>query len=148
MTRQELLKLVVSRSRTNGFQFRRWYTRHCGRPWVTSDDALAWLSVGSRYLMLLFSHEFALHFWKSGERITFVVPPQKFQRILPNGKISTIQRKSYTRRSSRPDAWKYHLREMAAAEEPLRYVRKYLMVEEDLDPEGPLGDAHSDETTS
>ncbi|MEO6922562.1 MAG: hypothetical protein ABI064_01245, partial [Acidobacteriaceae bacterium] len=42
-------------------------------------------------------------------------------------------RKSFTRRSSRKDVWRYHLREMAVAEEPLRYIRKYLNVEDDLE---------------
>lgn len=135
MTRLELLKLTVARARTNGFQFRRWYMRYTGRPWVTSDDALAWLAIGRRCFMLLFSHEFAKLFWKSGERITFVVPPQEFQRVRPDGSIITVKRKSYTRRTARPDVWKYHLREMATSEEPLRYIRKYLLVEEDLDPE-------------
>jgi hypothetical protein len=47
------------------------------------------------------------------------------------------------RRSARRDAWKYHLREMALAEEPLRYLRKYLNVEEDLTEE--LAAATADE---
>ena len=47
------------------------------------------------------------------------------------------------RRSARKDAWKYHLREMALAEEPLRYLRKYLNVEEDLTEE--LAAATADE---
>jgi hypothetical protein len=30
------------------------------------------------------------------------------------------------------DAWRYHLKEMAIADEPLRYIRKFLLIEEDL----------------
>lgn len=85
--------------------------------------------------MLLFSHEFAQNFWKTGEPITFQVPTQEFQRVMPDGKVVTVKRRPYIRRTSRADVWKYHLREMAVADEPLRYIRKYLMVEEDLDAE-------------
>ena len=88
-----------------------------------------------RYYVLLFSHEFAQNFWKAGERITFQIPTQTFQRIKPDGSIVTVTRKSYTRRSAREDVWKYHLREMAVAEEPLRYMRRYLRVEDDLEEE-------------
>lgn len=136
MTRQELLKLLVSQSRANGFKFRPWFAKHTGRPWVTAEDAIAWLAVGRRYYSLLFSDEFAQNFWKSGEQITFQVPQQEFDRVLPNGSVIKVTRKSYTRRSARPDVWKYHLREMAGSGEPLRYLRRYLRVEEDLDEEG------------
>lgn len=54
---------------------------------------------------------------------------------MADGTIATVSRKAYTRRSTRPDAWRYHLRELALAEEPLRTMRKYLRVEDDLDPE-------------
>ena len=46
-----------------------------------------------------------------------------------------MNRKGFTRRSARADAWLYHLRELAASEEPLRTMRKYLRVEDDLDPD-------------
>ena len=71
-------------------------------------------------------------FWKPGAEITFQVPAQTFQRRMSDGTIQMVQRKSFTRRSARKDAWRYHLREMALAEEPLRYIRRYLNVEEDL----------------
>jgi hypothetical protein len=51
---------------------------------------------------------------------------------MADGSIGTVTRKAYTRRSAREDAWKYHLRELAVAEEPLRYMRRYLRVEEEL----------------
>ena len=54
---------------------------------------------------------------------------------MADGTIATVSRKAYTRRSTRPDAWRYHLRELALAEDPLRTMRKYLRVEEDLDPD-------------
>jgi hypothetical protein len=46
--------------------------------------------------------------------------------------IGTVKRKGYTRRSTREDAWLYHLKELAGSEEPLRYMRRYLRVEDDL----------------
>ena len=92
-----------------------------------------------RYYALLFSHEFASSFWKAGERITFQVPTQTFTRRKADGTIGTVNRKAYTRRSTRDDAWRYHLRELAVAEEPLRYMRKYLRVDEDLDLDDDLG---------
>ncbi len=124
--------LVVGRARTNGFEFRRWYTSRLGLPWISAEAALALLDSQRRYYALIFSHEFAQTFWKPGADITFDVPPQTFQRVMPDGTIRTVKRKPYMRRSTRPNAWKYHLRQMAVAEEPLRYLRKYLHIEEDF----------------
>jgi hypothetical protein len=132
MTRLELLTIVVGRARTNGFEFRRWYTSRLDLPWISAEAALTLLDQQRRYYALLFSHDFANAFWKAGEDITFSVPSQAFQRSMPDGSLKTVQRKSFIRRSARHDAWRYHLREMALAEEPLRYLRKYLNVEEDL----------------
>lgn len=132
MTRLELLTLVVGRARTNGFEFRRWYTGRLGLPWISAEAALTLLDSQRRYYALIFSHEFAQTFWKPGAEITFDVPPQTFQRTMSDGSIRTIRRKPFVRRSARPNAWKYHLRQMALAEEPLRYLRKYLHIEEDL----------------
>jgi hypothetical protein len=132
MTRTELLKIVIGRARANGFEFRRWYTLRLGVPWISAAAALALLETQRRYYALLFSHEFAIAFWKAGEDISFSVPAQTFQRVRPDGSTATVQRKAFTRRSARRDAWRFHLREMALAEEPLRYVRKYLNVEDEL----------------
>jgi len=132
MTRLELLTIVVGRARTNGFEFRRWYTNRLDLPWINAEAALALLDQQRRYYALLFSHDFASAFWKAGEDITFSVPAHSFQRTMPDGSFKTVERKSFTRRSARHDAWRYHLREMALAEEPLRYLRKYLNVEQDL----------------
>jgi hypothetical protein len=132
MTRLELLKIVIGRARAHGFELRRWYTTRLALPWTSSADALATLEQHRRYYTLLFSHEFAMAFWKPGAEITFQVPAQAFQRRMPDGTVQTVQRKPFIRRSARKDAWRYHLREMALAEEPLRYIRRYLNVEEDL----------------
>ncbi len=135
MTRFELLQLLVGQARNNGFEFRKWYVGKLGLPWVSSRQALEMLAMERRYYALLFSHEFASNFWKAGEVMTFQVPTQSFTRRMKDGTIGTVNRKSYTRRSAREDAWLYHLKELAAAEEPLRYIRRYLRVEEELDPE-------------
>jgi hypothetical protein len=132
MTRLQLLTIVIGRARKNGFEFRRWYTARLGVPWISAEAGIKLLESQRRYYALLFAHEFALAFWKAGEEITFEVPNTTFERVLPDGSTRTIERKAFTRRSARKDAWRFHLREMALAEEPLRYIRKYLGVEEDL----------------
>ena len=71
-------------------------------------------------------------FWKAGEVMTFQVPTQTFTRKMADGTIGTVSRKGYTRRSAREDAWLYHLKELAAAEEPLRYMRRFLRVADEL----------------
>ncbi len=135
MTRLELLQLLVGQARANGFEFRRWYVGKLGLPWTSAREATETLASQRRYYALLFSHEFASTFWKPGEIMTFQVPTQTFTRRMADGTIGTVKRKAYTRRSARDDAWRYHLREMALAEEPLRYMRRYLRVEEDLTEE-------------
>jgi hypothetical protein len=132
MTRLELLKIVIGRARANGFELRRWYTTRVALPWTSAEAAIATIEQHRHYYALLFSHEFAISFWKPGSEITFQVPARTFKRRMPDGTIQTIQRKPFTRRSARKDAWRYHLREMALAEEPLRYIRRYLNVEDDL----------------
>jgi hypothetical protein len=135
MTRYELLQLLIGQARANGFEFRRWYVGTLRRPWAGGQDAVERLTEERRYYALLFSHEFASSFWKSGVRITFMVPQQTFQRVRSDGTTGIVHRKSYTRRSAREDSWKYHLRELAVAEDPLRYMKRYLRVEEDLAPD-------------
>ena len=138
MTRFELLHLLVGQARSNGFEFRRWYVNKLGLPWQNARQAVETLAAERRYYALLFSHEFASTFWKAGADITFQVPAQTFERVTPGGGTTTVTRKPFTRRSGRRDAWRYHLREMALAEEPLRYMRKYLAVAEDLDEDPPI----------
>jgi hypothetical protein len=135
MTKVELIRLLVGQARANGFEFRKWYTTKLGRPWVDADTSITDLAAERRYYVLLFSHEFASNFWKSGETITFQVPKQTFQRKMADGTIGLVKRKSYVRRSARENVWRYHLQELAVADEPLRYMRRYLRVEEDLDIE-------------
>jgi hypothetical protein len=132
MTRFELLQLLVGQARSNGFEFRKWYVSKLGLPWQSAKQAVETLAAERRYYALLFSHEFASSFWKPGEVMTFQVPTQTFMRRMKDGTIGTVKRKGYTRRSAREDAWLYHLKELAASEEPLRYMRRYLRVEDEL----------------
>jgi hypothetical protein len=136
MTRLELLRLLIGQARSNGFNFRRWYTARLGLPWQGSRHATEMLAAERRYYALLFSHEFAQCFWKAGEKITFLMPTQTFQKRNNDGTIGTVTRKAYTRRSARQDVWKYHLRELAVVEEPLRYMRRYLKVEDEMTEDG------------
>jgi hypothetical protein len=132
MTRLELLTVLVARARANGFAFRSWYTTRLGLPWISAEASLRLLAEQRRYYALLFSHEFAYAFWKAGEEIVFSVPEHTYQRRKANGELITITRKPFQRRSARRTAWLYHLREMAAAEEPLRYLRRYLNIAEEF----------------
>jgi hypothetical protein len=136
MTRLELLRLLIGQARANGFEFRRWYTGRLSMPWEGSDAAIAKLSEERRYYALLFAHEFARNFWKAGEKITFMVPSQTFLRTKSDGSTATVTRKGYIRRSGREDVWRYHLRELAVAPEPLRYMRKFLKVEDEMSEDG------------
>ncbi|HEY0161656.1 MAG TPA: hypothetical protein VGB69_03185 [Edaphobacter sp.] len=131
MTRLELLRVLVGQARANGFQFKKWYMARLGLPWINAEQALEVLSTERRYYALLFSHEFAENFWKAGEVMTFQVPTQTFPRVMADGSVRIVKRKAYTRRSAREDVWRYHLREMAVAEEPLRYIRRFVRVAED-----------------
>ena len=132
MTRQELLRIVIRQARTNGFQFRKWYLAAIDPSWKSFDDAVDLLAQGRRYYSLLFAHEFARAFWKQGSQISFVVPAATYTRRDKEGRIVTVTRKPFTRRTLKADVWKYHLREMAAHDEPLRYIRRFLVIEGDV----------------
>lgn len=132
MTKQEILRILIRQARTNGFEFRKWFQGKLELPWTNFDDAIQSLSEGRRYYALLFSHDFVRCFWKQGTQISFVVPSASYTRRDKEGHIVTVKRKAFTRRTIKADVWRYHLREMAASEEPLRYIRRFLMIEEDL----------------
>ncbi len=123
---------MVGQARSQGFPFRRWYAERLGREWPGLEDAVQLLSTERRYYALLFSHEFARSFWKAGSEMMLQIPVQTFQRRMADGSIGTVERKGHLRRMVREDAWRFHLKEMAAQEEPLRYVRRFLRVEEEL----------------
>jgi hypothetical protein len=132
MTRQELLRIVIRQARANGFQFRKWFLAAIDPSWNSFDDAVDLIAQGRRYYSLLFAHEFARAFWKQGSQISFVVPAATYTRRDKEGRIVTVSRKPFTRRTLKADVWKYHLREMAAHDEPLRYIRRFLVIEGDV----------------
>jgi hypothetical protein len=133
MTRQELLRIVIRQARANGFQFRKWFLAAIDPSWNSFDDAVDLLAEGRRYYSLLFAHEFARAFWKQGSQISFVVPAATYTRRDKDGRIVTVSRKPFTRRTLKANVWKYHLREMAAHDEPLRYIRRFLVIEGDVE---------------
>jgi hypothetical protein len=132
MTRQELLRVVIRQARTNGFPFRKWFQTIIEPSWASFEEAVELLSQGRRYYALLFSHEFARAFWKQGSQISFIVPAASYTRRDKEARIVTVTRKPFTRRTLKADVWKYHLREMASHDEPLRYIRRFLVIEGDV----------------
>ncbi len=151
MTRKELLRMIILRARVHGFEFRRWYQTNIEAEWSGFDQAVELLDGGKRYYSLLFAHEFARHFWKKGTQITFVLPSQEYTRIGANGKVVTIKRKSFTRRSSRSTSntvWQYHLEQMAVWDEPLRYIRRFILTDEELEGAGESVGEPDEETAA
>jgi hypothetical protein len=139
MTRAELIRTLIQRARAHGFEFRKWYQTCIEPEWQGFDQAVAVLDQGHRYYALLFSHEFARHFWKKGTPITFILPSQEYTRTDKNGNSITVRRKGFTRRSSRSTSntvWQYHLEQMAVWEEPLRYIRRFIVTDEELQAAG------------
>lgn len=132
MTREALLRILLSQAKINGFEFRKWFQASIQPEWTGSEAALKLLSEGSRYYALIFSHAFARCFWKQGTQMSFVVPAATYTRRNPGGQIVTVTRKAFTRRTLKAGVWRYHLKEMANAEDPLRYLRRFLLIEEDL----------------
>jgi hypothetical protein len=61
--------------------------------------------------------------------MTFQVPATKYMIKSPRtGEMIEVQRKPFLRRRTRDEAWLFHLGKMAAVEEPLRYLHRYLVV--------------------
>src|ERR1700761_2462246 len=132
MTRQELLRVVIRQARANGFPFRKWFQTIIEPSWASFEDAVELLAQGRRYYALLFAHDFARAFWKQGSQISFVVPAASYTRRDKEGRIVTVTRKPFTRRTVKADVGKYHLREMSNHAEPLRYIRRFLVIEGDV----------------
>jgi len=132
MTRKETLQILISQAQSCGFEFRRWFQANIAPQWTGSEDAVALLSTEGRFYALVFSHEFARAFWKKGEQMHFVVPASTYSRMNGKGQVVTINRKPFTRRTIKADVWKYHLRQMALSEDPMRYLNRFLPTQEDL----------------
>ena len=134
MTRNETLLMLVSQAHANGFDFRRWFQQNICHEWLGADQAIARLDAEGRYYSLIFCHEFARAFWKKGALMNFVIPSATYSRLNGKGQVVTINRKPFTRRTIKADVWKYHLRQMAVADDPIRYLGRFLPTQEDWAP--------------
>lgn len=126
MTRKETLRMVVNHAQCNGFDFPRWFQMHLRPEWPGAEVALHLLSMENRHYTLLFSHEFVRRFWQSGSKMSFLVPPMTYTRLGSDGEPVEVSRKPFIRRTTKPDVWKYHLSQMAVADDPLKYISKFL----------------------
>ena len=86
------------------------------------------LAARLRYYALLFSHEFARSFWSTGSQMSFTIPSATYSRVNTRGEVVSVTRKPFTRRVNKPDTWKYHLGQMATAEDPIAYLSRFLIV--------------------
>ncbi len=126
MNRKEILQLLLNQAQFNGFEFRQWFTTHVQPVWPGAEPALTLLAREGRHYTLLFSHDFARCFWRTGAHISFMVPSITYPRINAQGNVVQVTRKPFTRRTIKPDVWKYHLRQMAATEDPIDYLARFL----------------------
>jgi len=132
MTRKETLQILISQAHANGFEFRRWYVANISQDWPGAEEAVTLLNAEGRFYALVFSHEFARAFWKNGAMMSFIVPSATYSRLNGKGEVVTINRKPFTRRTIKTDVWKYHLRQMAMTEDPIRYLKRFLPTHEDF----------------
>ncbi len=130
MTLKELLRLVLNQAQFNGFEFRDWFQMHVQPSWPGVEEALSMVATEGRHYSLLFSHEFARSYWRSGARISFMVPSITYARVNRKGQVVQVTRKPFTRRTIKPDVWRYHLRQMAASDDPLNYLKRFLPTQE------------------
>ncbi|MGA2536629.1 MAG: hypothetical protein ABSF53_11475 [Terracidiphilus sp.] len=126
MNRKDLLRLLLNQAQFNGFEFRRWFQSNVRQIWPGTEPALALLSEEGRHFTLLFSHEFASCFWRPGGQMSFMVPATSYSRVNSRGGVVQVTRKQFTRRTIKPDVWKYHLRQMAVADDPIEYLCRFL----------------------
>ena len=126
MNRKELLRLLLNQAQFNGFEFRRWFQSQVRPIWPGTEAALALLAEEGRHYTLLFSHEFARCFLRTGAQMSFVVPSTTYPRVNSQGDVIQVTRKPFTRRTIKPDVWKYHLRQMAVADDPIDYLCRLL----------------------
>jgi hypothetical protein len=58
--------------------------------------------------------------------MSFMVPSITYPRVTSLGEVVQVTRKPFTRRIIKADVWKYHLRQMAATENPIEYLCRFL----------------------
>jgi hypothetical protein len=132
MNRKELLRLLLNQAQFNGFEFHRWFQSHVQPVWPGAEQALTLLAGEGRHYALIFCHEFASCFWRTGAQMSFMVPSITYPRVNAQGKVVQVTRKPFTRRIIKPDVWKYHLRQMAAAEDPIDYLCRFLPAQDQI----------------
>jgi hypothetical protein len=132
MNRKELLRLLLNQAQFNGFEFRRWFLSHVQPVWPGAEQALTLLSGEGRHYTLIFCHEFASCFWRTGAQMSFMVPSITYPRVNAQGEVVQVTRKPFTRRTIKPDVWKYHLRQMAASEDPIDYLCRFLPAQDQI----------------
>lgn len=126
MNRKEILRLLLNQAQFNGFEFRRWFHSHVRPGWDGAEHALSLLASEGRHYTLIFSHEFARCFWRTGAHMSFLVPSTTYPRVNSHGDVIQVTRKPFTRRTIKPDVWKYHLRQMAGSDDPIDYLCRFL----------------------
>jgi len=55
-----------------------------------------------------------------------MIPSITYPRVNAQGKVVLVTRKPFSRRKIKPHVWKYHLRQMAAVEDPIDYLCRFL----------------------
>jgi hypothetical protein len=133
MKRIEILVAMLKLAQANGFDFRSWFQMYIQPEWPGTAEAIRILTQQSRYIALLFSHEFAMAVWKPGAQMQFLVPQTTYTQKNRSGKLITVTRRPFTRRICKTDTWEYHLQQMVVCKDPLSYLRRFLPA-----PEAPL----------
>jgi hypothetical protein len=64
--------------------------------------------------------------------MSFMVPAVSYPQRRKDGQIVTVHRRAFARRMLKADSWLYHLREMVEAPHPLKYVRRFVVLQEDI----------------
>jgi hypothetical protein len=54
------------------------------------------------------------------------LPAITYPRVNSSGEVVQVTRKPFTRRTIKPDVWKYHLQKMAVADDPIEYLCRFL----------------------
>jgi len=132
MNRKELLRLLLNQAQFNGFEFRRWFQSQIRPTWPGAEEALTLLASEGRHFTLIFSQEFAHCFWRTGAHMSFMVPSVTYPRVNAQGDVVQVTRKPFTRRTIKPDVWKYHLRQMAVADDPIDYLCRFLPAQDQM----------------
>ncbi len=132
MNKKEMLRLLLNQAQFNGFEFRRWYQSHVQPLWPGAEQALTLLAGEGRHYTLIFSHEFARFFWRTGTQMSFQVPSMTYSRVNAHGAVVQVTRRPFTRRIIKPDVWKYHMRQMAVADDPVGYLCRFLPAQDQV----------------